>query len=133
MCKFTLSNCGLVAICDVGRALDILAVVFAVSLVTPSAQAGEREAGGPRTFNCIGFLHRDFAGPHIANNKGEQWDYVGDNWNDKISSIRVSPGCRIVAYMHRDFQGDSTVFDQDYRYVGDLWNDQISSLKCQCN
>jgi hypothetical protein len=106
--------------------------LLVVGSMTAAAQGG-REPGGPRTYDCLGYLHRDFAGPAITQNSGRGWKYVGDRWNDQISSFRMRNGCRVVAYQHRDYKGESTVFRGDYRYVGDLWNDQISSFRCICN
>lgn len=97
------------------------------------AQGGAPEAGGPRTYDCIGYEHRDFGGSRITQNSGRGWKYVGDAWNDKISSFRMRAGCRVVAYHHRNYVGTSKTFRGDYRYVGDLWNDEISSWKCHCN
>jgi Peptidase inhibitor family I36 len=115
------------------------ALLFAASVLgllvttTAKAQDGGRERGGPRTFDCIGYEHRDFRGATITENAGRGWKYVGDRWNDKISSFRMRNGCRVIAYQHRDYKGDSTVFRGDHKFVGDLWNDQISSWKCMCN
>ena len=113
---------------------SLAGVLTLMALFTAAAEAqGGREPGGPRRFDCLAYQHRDFAGPTITQNSGGGWRYVGGSWNDNISSVRMRSGCRIVAYQHRDYQGDSTVFRGDHRYVGDLWNDQISSWKCSCD
>jgi hypothetical protein len=115
-------------------AVSLVGALTLTGLFSAAAEAqGGREQGGPRRFDCLAYLHRDFAGPAITQNAGRGWSYVGGSWNDKISSLRMRSGCRVVAYQHRDYQGDSTVFRGDHRYVGDLWNDQISSWKCSCD
>ena len=88
-------------------AVSLVGALTLTGLFSAAAEAqGGREQGGPRRFDCLAYLHRDFAGPAITH------------------SLRMRSGCRVVAYQHRDYQGDSTVFRGDHRYVGDLWNDR---------
>jgi Beta/Gamma crystallin len=56
--------------------------------------------------------------------------YVGDHWNDQISSMRVIAGVWEF-YWDIDYGGEMmTRRPGAYRFVGDHWNDQISSLRC---
>lgn len=71
-----------------------------------------------------------------ADFKGERWDveqnqhYVGNHWNDQISSIRVVSGIWRF-YWDADYGGEMIELKPgDYRYVGNHWNDQISSFRC---
>lgn len=71
-----------------------------------------------------------------ADFKGERWDteqnqhYVGDHWNDQISSIRVVSGIWRF-YWDADYGGEMIELKPgDYRYVDAHWNDQISSFRC---
>jgi len=71
-----------------------------------------------------------------ANFKGEQWDteqnqtYVGNHWNDQISSIRVVSGTWRF-YWDANYGGEMVELKPgEYRYVGAHWNDQISSFRC---
>ena len=71
-----------------------------------------------------------------ANFKGEEWDtdqnqaYVGNHWNDQISSIRVVAGTWRF-YWDGNYGGEMVELKPgEYSYVGNHWNDQISSFRC---
>jgi hypothetical protein len=71
-----------------------------------------------------------------ADFKGERWDtdqnqpYVGNHWNDQISSIRVVSGTWRF-YWDAKYGGEMVELKPgEYRYVGNHWNDQISSFRC---
>jgi len=56
--------------------------------------------------------------------------YVGDHWNDQISSIRVLSGLWEF-YWDAGYRGEVLRYGPgNYPYVGDHWNDQISSFRC---
>lgn len=70
-----------------------------------------------------------------ANYGGESWTvsddtpWVGDHWNDQISSVKVIAGVWAF-YWDAQYQGE--VFRTgpgNYSYVGDHWNDQFSSFR----
>jgi hypothetical protein len=81
---------------------------------------------------CYAYKHRGFRGDRYTLGRKKIATYVGDKFNDKISSFRVSPGCKIVAWEHRDRKGAVVTFNSDAEYVGDDWNDRISSFACRC-
>lgn len=60
---------------------------------------------------------------------------AGQNWNDKISSIRVGPDAVVQVYEHAGFRGEVREYDYG-RSIGNLdsdrLNDRISSLKIRC-
>ncbi|HLO86568.1 MAG TPA: peptidoglycan DD-metalloendopeptidase family protein [Nostocaceae cyanobacterium] len=80
--------------------------------------------------NVTVYEHRDFGGEQRTY-LADSYNYVDDSWNDKISSISISPGWVVEAYENRDFGGQKVVWDSSSltSYVGDYWNDKISSLK----
>jgi hypothetical protein len=51
--------------------------------------------------------------------------------NDRLSSLKVPSGLRVILYEHGGFQGRSKVFASDTPYVGDDFNDFASSLEIQ--
>ena len=56
--------------------------------------------------------------------------FVGQHWNDQISSIVVHSG-RWVFYWDAGFSGETlTATPGAYAFVGNHWNDQISSARC---
>ena len=78
------------------------------------------------------FEHRDFEGDSWRTTFG--YSFVGDDWNDRISSIIVHSGY-FEFYEHRDFGsehwGPVRLGPGQYAFVGDygIWNDTISSWK----
>lgn len=71
-----------------------------------------------------------------ANFRGESWRtqydqvYVGNHWNDQISSIRVLSGVWEF-FWDANYGGERMRLGHgDYAYVGNHWNDQISSFRC---
>lgn len=112
--------------------LMVIAVsgVFFTSPV--SARGGECSTGNSaQTGGCIAYEHADFDGMRQDLGRNRIYNYVGDKMNDNISSFRVSAGCRVIAWEHRDRGGASKVFGE-CSYIGDDWNDSISSWQCQC-
>ena len=91
-------------------------------------------SGGPQVnFNgCIYYQHANFEGEQRAITDGTGRRYVGDHWNDQISSIACRPGCSVTVYEHRDYGGAHMTFHPNIQYVGDGWNDQISSMVARC-
>ena len=81
---------------------------------------------------CYAYEDRGFDGDRQTLGTRRLMKYVGDAFNDKISSFRVAPGCVVVAWEHRDAQGETTTFGSDADYVGEYWNDRISSYACRC-
>ncbi len=73
----------------------------------------------------------DFDGDRQGLAPGRIYHYVGDDFNDTISSFRVAPGTYIEAWDDRDEGGYSIKFYTDAYYVGDGWNDSISSYVCR--
>ncbi len=57
--------------------------------------------------------------------------WVGNDWNDQISSIRVPRGYKVIVYRDSNFRGASLTLNSDWTVTAASreWNDQISSLK----
>ena len=85
---------------------------------------------------------KDFSGPcehenTISRADGSSTTTFSRDWNDCISSIRVAPGWRAVAYRDDDFDGDSLVLTSDTpnlqlvpgRCDHDGMNDCITSIR----
>ncbi|MBO4370120.1 MAG: M6 family metalloprotease domain-containing protein, partial [Paludibacteraceae bacterium] len=51
---------------------------------------------------------------------------IADNW---VSSIKVLPGYKVIAYVDDNFGGSSVTWTSNQDYVGADWNDKISSIK----
>jgi hypothetical protein len=80
-------------------------------------------------------------GASIRLQVGYNFYYVGDNWNDRISSTNIHPSSSITIYQHWHYEGYHYTFVNnggnywfrnftDYKMPnGHSWNDQISSVK----
>merc|ERR1719369_197410 len=75
---------------------------------------------------------------------GQTFSLHGDNshldsfWNDRISSVRVTPGCTVTLYEHFGFGGRSVSRSGGswssllHIQSGFNWNDKVSSIRCSC-
>lgn len=58
-----------------------------------------------------------------------------ENWNDKVSCIKVGKTAKLTIYQHVNYKGKSKTFKWTkasngwYSLSGDWWNDSISSCK----
>jgi hypothetical protein len=77
------------------------------------------------------YEHRDFKGERRGVSTGRD-AFVGNLWNDVISSVRVKPGCVLNVWKHANYRGPQASFSGDVPYVGSSWNDEISSYTCSC-
>jgi hypothetical protein len=52
------------------------------------------------------------------------------NWNNKISSIIIPQGLKVIVYSKSNYTGDSMMLTNNWSSVGgtDIWNDRISSV-----
>lgn len=124
------------------RKLFHLLIGAAALLNISNARAGGPELAesweGPRLDfrGCVLYEHRDFGGHKFTLRGSYNLSYIGDRWNDKVSSIACHSRCNITIYEHRDYQGGRFVFGYighpNTKYVGDGWNDRMSSAKVQC-
>ncbi|MCP4353421.1 MAG: hypothetical protein GY795_48855, partial [Desulfobacterales bacterium] len=70
--------------------------------------------------------------------KTEGDPFVGDNWNDKISSVWVRDGYTVTIYEHSDFSGRRKILQGRkggtlYNLTDIGFNDMISSYKARIN
>lgn len=85
----------------------------------------------PRFYGCVAYEDIDFGGARLPLRPGRV-PFVGQNWNDRISSISCSPGCRFVAFEDINFGGRRQTFVGRTRFVGQFWNDRISAVDIRC-
>lgn len=66
---------------------------------------------------------------------GREWTTLNsdDFWNDRISSIYVPDGFRVIIYEHSYFRGRSMVLDKSWSAPRgkNWWNDQVSSIRVE--
>lgn len=88
-----------------------------------------RDPTGTHLPEIVVYEHADFAGAEWRTNLS--YSYVGDDWNDKISSIIVVSG-RWEFYVDANLQTLAGTLDPGYyRFVADVGipNDSISSFR----
>ena len=91
-----------------------------------------------------------FDGARISdlNEIGMRQSY-GNDWDNKITAVKVEPGCKLVAYQYQNYNIDYRTGEQldgfrlalDNReqagvlvkYLNHYKNERISSLRCSCN
>lgn len=107
-----------------------LAVAFLAWSAAPGS-AGQRHQD--REFRgCTYFLDANWAGSSETVEDGDALAWIGDRWNDRISSIDCDPRCELIAYEHIDYGGARQSYRGRVAYVGPQWNDRISSLRVDC-
>ncbi len=71
--------------------------------------------------------HDNFNGRGLLIGEG-YLNNLGNDWNDVITSFRVSAGYEFHGWEHADRNGYEGIWYRDTANVGDWWNDKISSI-----
>ena len=79
------------------------------------------------------YEHSNQEGAVYEISHGASTSYIGGSWNDKVSSIVVSPGCTLTLYEHSSFTGREGQFTGTSNQLVSFWNDQVSGYKCDCH
>jgi len=113
----------------------------------PCKTSDTHPMGKPGADKVFFFEHSNFDGASAELNKGagisdlRTWKTAsGASWNERISSIRVGSGVRVLVYEDINFGGRCMTLQsgQDYPYLESMnaklsgtenWSDRISSLK----
>jgi len=111
------------------RVLAISTGLFTCLVASAGAQYGP---GGPQFYGCVAFEHSNFEGAQFPIRGHANIRFVGNFWNDRISSLACSPGCALISFEHINFGGRSQSWSGSVPYVGNRWNDRISSIIVQC-
>lgn len=79
------------------------------------------------------YEHVDYEGMSWSVSDGDNINWIGDTWNDMISSFKVRSGCSFTIYEHARFEGAWQTFTSNVRNAVDArWNDYVSSYTCVC-
>jgi hypothetical protein len=82
--------------------------------------------------SCEVFEHQHFAGESLTIASNRELARLG-TLNDRISSIKVSSQCLLVAYADAQFAGATTTFSPGlHPALPEGWDDRISSARCNC-
>lgn len=120
------------------RMLSALGSFVALGWIATGAAHAEGPigtSGGPNVSvdGCWYYEHADFKGRRGEIPRGAALPSMGDAWNDRISSVACSAGCRLRAWQQRNFAGAAEDFYPNTVYVGEAWDEAISSIEVVCN
>lgn len=113
----------------------VLSLPFVLVLPGPALAAGEIGTDSPPPTppgSCAYYEEYGFRGAFEVIPGGELRRYLGDAWNDRISSIACAPGCELRVWEFREATGGERRFGRGTYYVGDDWNDIISAAEAVC-
>jgi hypothetical protein len=109
----------------------ICALLACGTLATAPAAAAQEWGHGPRPdAGACFYEYPNFGGRYFCVRAGEDYPFIPNGMNDRISSIRVFGGGQAVVYSFPRFGGAERWFNydaRDLRYDG--WDDRISSVR----
>lgn len=110
------------------------ALLLAATLGTTTSVSAECRLYEHRDFAGEALFLRDNAHVKMVENRGEgfQYDYRPD-WNDRISSYKVSAHCTLYMWEHVDGRGWKLTRTGQLGYISDRRNDQVSEAQCACS
>lgn len=83
--------------------------------------------GNPVPAQACFFTGANYAGERLCVNSGESLPSMGERFNDRISSVRLSGGVQVVVYENENFGGLNRTITRDMPDLCDF-NDTISSV-----
>ena len=84
--------------------------------------------------DCIVYENKNFQGVTLALKMNHSVPALSASIDDKISSVRVRPGCILVGFADANFKGASQTWGPgDYPVLPKGWDDVISSVQCSCS
>ncbi|MDR1776308.1 MAG: hypothetical protein LBR31_00570 [Desulfovibrio sp.] len=98
----------------------VLACALAIPLTAGVAQARECAA--------IIYEHANYKGNAQCLQEGRYNLRNLKIGNDRLSSVKVRKGNRVILFEHENFGGRKGVLKKSSSYVGDKWNDITSSI-----
>jgi len=108
----------------IGRALGMTVLVSCG--IFASAASAQQVA-------CVAYDGASFGGQRLSLEDGRSYEQLQNlGWNDRISSVAISPGCRMRVGEHVFFNGDNAIVTGNIPQLEARINNRISSLSCAC-
>lgn len=82
---------------------------------------------------CVIYEDARFGGDSYGFSETGQSSRYSRSWDDRVSSVRVAPGCRLTLWEDPNFRGSAITFEGEVSFVGREWNDRASSSRCECD
>lgn len=89
-------------------------------------------AAGAAQASCEVYEDVNFEGGYLVLEPNQDHPVLGPEWDNIISSVRVSNHCRLLGFEHEGYEGVRYIFNKNFANIGRRANDSISSLQCQC-
>ncbi|MBI1386046.1 MAG: hypothetical protein GC150_14165 [Rhizobiales bacterium] len=115
-------------------ALAVLFVASIAFLSVPGTGLGQifiQDTPGTRA-PCVVYDARSFRGRALPLRANQSVGNLGRAWDDRLASVAIAPGCRLVTYEDPEFNGDRRTFSQDAPFMEGYWERRVSSLQCLC-
>jgi len=93
-------------------------------------EAGEPPEIGYR--GCAYFEAPDYRGRRADVRADSTIEWVGADWDNRISSLACASGCRLLAYDQINFGGARRSYSGAARALGEDWSGRISALRVIC-
>lgn len=78
------------------------------------------------------FEHENFQGQKFEVGQSQAVESIG-NLDNRASSVKVAPGCLLIAFDQPGLQGPTRTWGPGkYESLPSEWNDVISSARCNC-
>jgi hypothetical protein len=77
---------------------------------------------------CI-YQHKDYGGKKACYNIGTNKSWIGDDWNDMVSSVKLSGTAAIALWEHKGYGGYKDTYTSSSGWIGKKHNDEYSSFK----
>lgn len=101
-----------------------------IATFTPDDDEEVEFVAGPRSDGSACFFqHKNYGGAQKC--LSGDLAYVGDDFNDKISSVRIDGAAKVTLYQHRDYAGKEHGMTTSDYLLGGGWNDITSSIKVE--
>ena len=105
------------------RSIPLVATVVAIGV----------GVAAPARADCILFEDPGFVGAKFVIVGNKPMPAMPADFDNRASSIRVEPGCLLVAYHDPAFKGSTVTWGPgEYSRLPPDWNDVISSAQCNC-
>lgn len=103
-------------------------IPYSIDFTPVDATQLEFEFEGTTGQACL-YQHDDYNGKKACFNIGTNKSWIGDDWNDIISSVKLSGTAAITLWEHKGYGGYKDTYTSSSNWVGKKHNDEYSSFK----
>jgi hypothetical protein len=124
---------GIIGICHLAVLVAVCTACDEQELLDAEADPSDDPSAEFRALGCATlYWDGSFLGSTMAVDDGANVSWIGDQWNDKVSSVRVSPGCALNIWSDGSYAGAHKTVAGVVPWIGSDWNDKVSAFTCSC-